>query len=96
VKIYDVATYEVVHNIDYPGPILSLAVSVSSSFRCFCRLFLHSVTRRFAFNQRGKSFGQESPKPRFASKLESIWTVIFLQQKTIRSRFINLASLNLI
>lgn len=27
VKIYDVATYGVVHNIDYPAPVLSLAVS---------------------------------------------------------------------
>nr|CAB3267575.1 U3 small nucleolar RNA-associated protein 15 homolog [Phallusia mammillata] len=27
VKVYDVANYQVVHNIDYPGPILSMAIS---------------------------------------------------------------------
>lgn len=30
VKVYDVATYRVVHTMRYPAPILSLAVSVSS------------------------------------------------------------------
>lgn len=28
-KIYDVATYEVVHTLDYPAPVLAMGVSVS-------------------------------------------------------------------
>ena len=40
-KIYDIQDYSVVHSIDYPSPILSVAMSVSQFSFLFCLIHMY-------------------------------------------------------
>ena len=43
VQIYDVSTYQVVHTLDYPSPILSLGIAVSIKHMVILNMALHFV-----------------------------------------------------